>query len=336
MDKRDEQAIEAVKAYYQQDLSQAEVAARMGISRPTVAKLLAHGRARGFVTVEIHDPRDDASELASRLEERFGLACARVAYGHAADDAEAIDQVGRVGAALVVQLVRDDMSVGISWGRTMSALASHLARVPRQGVRVVQLKGGTSYSERATHDYEIMRAFCEALCAEPRYLPLPAIFEDTATASIVRADRAIARILEEGRGVDVAVFTVGAINEEALSLNLGQLDRGEVEALLRDAVGDACSRFFTRDGVVAAPAVDERTVGIRLEELRARPVRVLVAGGRVKASALDTALRMGLATHLVVDQDLAAALLERQGEASPSAGGQRRPPTDGNTCQFSR
>ena len=53
MDKRDEQAIEAVKAYYQQDLSQAEVAARMGISRPTVAKLLAHGRARGFVTVEI-------------------------------------------------------------------------------------------------------------------------------------------------------------------------------------------------------------------------------------------------------------------------------------------
>ena len=218
----------------------------------------------------------------------------------------------------------------------MSALASHLARAPRQGVRVVQLKGGTSYSERATHDYEIMRAFCEALCAEPRYLPLPAIFEDTATASIVRADRAIARILEEGRGVDVAVFTVGAINEEALSLNLGQLEVGEVEALLRDAVGDACSRFFTRDGVVAAPAVDERTVGIRLEELRTRPVRVLVAGGRVKASALDTALRMGLATHLVVDQDLAAALLERQGEASPSAGGQRRPPPDGNTCQFSR
>ncbi|MFV4597028.1 sugar-binding domain-containing protein, partial [Mycobacterium tuberculosis] len=96
----------------------------------------------------------------------FCLACARVAYGHAADEAEAIDQVGRVGAALVVQLVHDDMSVGISWGRTMSALASHLARARRQGVRVVQLKGGTSYSERATHDYEIMRSFCEALCAE--------------------------------------------------------------------------------------------------------------------------------------------------------------------------
>ena len=130
MDRRDEAAIEAVKAYYQQDLSQAEVAARMGISRPTVAKLLAHGRARGFVTVEIHDPREEASELALRLQERFALACVRVAHGCVADEAEAISQVGRVGAELVARLVRDDMSVGISWGRTMSAVASHLARSP--------------------------------------------------------------------------------------------------------------------------------------------------------------------------------------------------------------
>ena len=325
MDRRDEAAIEAVKAYYQQDLSQAEVAARMGISRPTVAKLLAHGRARGFVTVEIHDPREEASELALRLQERFALACVRVAHGCVADEAEAISQVGRVGAELVARLVRDDMSVGISWGRTMSALAAHLPRAPRVGVRVVQLKGGASFSERATHDFEIMRSFCEAFGAEPRYLPLPVIFQDTAMLSIVRRDRAIERILEEGRGVDVAVFTVGSLGREALALNLGQLEDDEVEALLRDAVGDACSRFFTREGVVALASVDRRTVGITLDELRSRPVRVLVAGGRVKAEALDTALHMGLATHLVVDQDLALALLERPRGATPRGVRDRTP-----------
>ena len=315
MERRDEQSIEAVKLYYQQGLSQAEVATRMGLSRPTVAKLLAHGRERGFVTIEIHDPREDASEIALRLEKRFGLASVRVAHGR--DMSEAIEQVGRVGADVVTQLVRDGMSVGISWGRTMSALAAHLTRAPRQGVRVVQLKGGTSFSERATHDFEIMRAFCEAFDAQPRYLPLPVIFQDTAMLSIVRRDRAIDRVLEEGRGVDVAVFTVGALGREALSLNLGQLADAEVDALMRDAVGDACSRFFTREGGVALASVDRRTVGITLEELRARPVRVLVAGGRVKAEALDTALHMGLATHLVVDQDLALALLERQGGVTP-------------------
>ena len=197
----EKQSIEALKLYYQQNLSQAEVASRMGCSRPTVAKLLAHGHARGFVTIDIHDPRDEASELAARLERRFGLACARVAHGRAMREEEAIDQVGRVGADLVSQLVHDGMSVGISWGRTMNALASHLSRCPRSGVRIVQLKGGTSFSERGTHDFEVMRAFCEAFSAEPRYLPLPVIFQDTATLSIVRQDRAIATILQEGRAL---------------------------------------------------------------------------------------------------------------------------------------
>ena len=332
MERRDEQSIEAVKLYYQQGLSQAEVATRMGLSRPTVAKLLARGRERGFVTIEIHDPREDASEIALRLEKRFGLASVRVAHGRDMTEGEAIEQVGRVGADVVTQLVRDGMSVGISWGRTMSALAAHLPRAPRVGVRVVQLKGGTSFSERATHDFEIMRSFCEAFDAQPRYLPLPVIFQDTAMASIVRRDRAIERVLQEGCGVDVAVFTVGALGREALSLNLGQLDEAEVEALMRDAVGDACSRFFTREGDVALASVDRRTVGITLEELRARPVRVLVAGGRVKAEALDTALHMGLATHLVVDQDLALALLVRQGGATPR-GAFEDAPADENICQ---
>ena len=195
MERRDEQSIEAVKLYYQQGLSQAEVATRMGLSRPTVAKLLAHGRERGFVTIEIHDPREDASEIALRLEQRFGLACARVAHGPDMTEGEAIEQVGRVGAEMVTQLVRDGMSVGVSWGRTMSALAAHLPRAPRVGVRVVQLKGGASFSERATHDFEIMRSFCEAFGAQPRYLPLPVIFQDTAMLSIVRRDRSIARMV---------------------------------------------------------------------------------------------------------------------------------------------
>lgn len=319
MEKRDEQSIEALKLYYQQDLSQAEVASRMGCSRPTVAKLLAHGHARGFVTIDIHDPRDEASELAARLEKRYRLACARVAHGRAMREEEAIDQVGRVGAALLSQLVHDGMSVGISWGRTMNSLASHLSRSPRSGVRVVQLKGGTSFSERGTHDFEVMRAFCEAFSAEPRYLPLPVIFQDTATLSIVRQDRAIAKILEEGRGVDVAVFTVGAMGREVISLNLGQLEEAEVEALLRDAVGDVFSHFFTKSGTIARPQIERRTVSISLDDLRARPVRLLVAGGLVKARALEAGLRMGLATHLVVDQDLALSLLEETSE-EPSEG----------------
>ena len=82
MDKRDEQSIDALKLYYQQNLSQAEVAARLGISRPTVAKLLAHGRDRGFVTISIHDPRDEASELRIIMRARRARARHDGGRGH--------------------------------------------------------------------------------------------------------------------------------------------------------------------------------------------------------------------------------------------------------------
>jgi len=59
------------------------------------------------------------------------------------------------------------------------------------------------------------------------------------------------------------------------------------------------------------PSLDRRTVGISLEDLRAKPRRVLVAGGRRKLNSLEVALRAGYATHLVTDEVSARVLLER-------------------------
>lgn len=309
MDKRDEQAIDAVRLYFERGLSQAEVAAAMGLSRPTVAKLLQRGKDAGFVTIEIHDPREASSELAARLEERFGLAGARVVHTVAAGESELLDDLGRAGADLLESLVRDGMSVGVSWGRTMNAIAAHLRRTIRRDVEIVQLKGGSAESASATKDFEVMRSFCEAFNATARYLPLPVIFEDVRTLRIVEADPHISAILEAGRRVDLAVFTVGGVARDTLRLSHGHLDEDEIDVLVERAVGDACSRFFTVSGGIAAPDIDERTAGISLADLTTRPTRVLVAGGPKKARALTTAMGMGLAMHLVVDQGLALALL---------------------------
>ncbi|WP_076464203.1 sugar-binding transcriptional regulator [Actinomyces mediterranea] len=312
MDKRDEQAITAVKLYFERGLSQTEVASEMGLSRPTVAKLIQRGKDAGYVTVEIHDPRETSSELANRLQERFGLTEARVVHMMVSNEQELLDELGRAGADLVTSQVRDGMSVGVSWGRTMRALATHLPHTVRRDVEIVQLKGGSSYSELATNDFEVMRAFCEAFNARACYLPLPVIFQDVRTLRIVERDPHIADILERGRRTDMVIFTVGSVARESLLLNLGHLSESDIERLLAESVGDACSRFFTARGAIAVPDIDERTAGIALDELASRSIRVLVAGGQHKTAALSTALKMGLATHLVTDNRAARALLAEE------------------------
>ena len=308
VDDKDRQSIDAAKLYYGSGFSQAEVAARLGLSRPTVSKLLGHALERGFVTITIHDPRERSDELVAQLTARFKLADARVVTTPAGGTL--LTDLGSAGATLLEELVHDGMTVGLSWGTTMCSVSEHLRQLPLQGVRVVQLKGGHSHSERSTRDMETMRAFARAFNATTELLPLPVIFDSAEAKDWVTRDRHIAGILELGRSVDLAVFTAGAIAPESLALNLGYLSAAETQEIMDHAVGDVCSRFFTRTGTIAAPDVDARTVGITLADLKGRPTRVLVAGGAEKAQAIRVALEMGLATHLVIDQQTAQRVLD--------------------------
>lgn len=152
--------------------------------------------------------------------------------------------------------------------------------------------------------------FCKAFHAYAHTLPLPVIFDNAETKELVEKDRFIANVLEQGRKTDIAVFTVGSAGENSLALNLGSVTPSERTQLRQQAVGDICSRFFDANASVAVQSVDERTVGITMEDLAQRPVRLLVAGGLHKVRALKVALKAGMATHLVTDQACAERLLE--------------------------
>lgn len=309
MDSRDIQALKAVKLYYGEGLTQSDVAAELGVSRPTVSKLLNLGKERGYVSIRIHDPREEASETGSELRDKFGLDEVRLAQPARVSPAVLLKELGRIGAELLNDLVVDGTMLGVSWGRTMFSVSTQLKQKNVQGVEIVQLKGGMSHSDKSTNDIRTIGGFCNAFHAYARTLPLPVIFDSVETKRIVEQDRYIASVLELGRRVDIAVFTVGSVTEDSLALNLGQLTSEERSLLLERAVGDACSRFYRPDGGIALPEVDARTVGISLDDLRRVPTRVLIAGGADKKDAIEVALKTGLATHLVIDENTASRLL---------------------------
>lgn len=309
MHQRDEQALDAAKLYYRDGLSQGEVAERLGVSRPTVSKLLQHAKDREFVVIEIHDPRETSSSLAATLRDRYGLAEVRLAHEHPST-ADLTRELGRLGAMMLEEQVSDGDLVGVTWGETMYAVARALTPQQRRGVEIVQLKGGLSLTKRSTNDFETITLFCRAFDAYARTLPLPVIFDDPRVKDIVERERHIHHILELGREAPTAIFTVGSISPEAMLFNLGHLTDVERDALLSRAAGDICSRFFDDEGETCLPELDARTVGIGLEDLRSKRTRILVAGGTAKARALEVALRTGYATHLVTDTATAGLVLQ--------------------------
>lgn len=306
---RDAQAIDAAKLYYVSGLSQAEVAQRLGVSRPTVSKLLQHARDEGFVMISLHDPREGEDAVVNALSTTYGLESVRVVRPASADKADVLSALGSAGADMVEDLVRDGMSIGLSWGNTMNSVAEHLRNQDREAVTVVQLKGGHSHTRLNTNDLSTLTRFARAFNAEMLTLPLPVIFDSATTKKLVEADRHVATVMHSGANADMAVFTVGDVHRESLLLNLGYLSEEEIESLMASAVGDVCSRFFDAYGRIADERIDARTVGITLEALRSRPIRVMIAGGKEKVEAIRGALSMGMATHLVIDHATATRVV---------------------------
>ena len=56
--------VQAARLYYEDGLTQAQVAAKIGVSRPQVSKMLAHAREAGIVHIEI---RSSALALKAAL-----------------------------------------------------------------------------------------------------------------------------------------------------------------------------------------------------------------------------------------------------------------------------
>ncbi|MEC0239665.1 sugar-binding transcriptional regulator [Paenibacillus dokdonensis] len=302
-------SIEAARLYYQSDYSQQDIAQRLGVSRPTVSRLLQFAKEQGYVRIDIVDPHEDLNVLSRELQNKYELDTVQVCYSPLNTYEEIKKHITKQTAEYLHETIQDKDIIGVTWGTTMHAVAQQLQPKNVKGVEVVQLKGGVSHSHVNTYAAETVNLFAEAYQTVARYLPLPVIFDNIALKRIVEEDRHINRIIELGKQANIAVFTVGTVKENALLFRLGYFNEEEQKLLKKNGAGDICSRFFDKEGRICSEEINNRTVGIDLYELRKKEKSILVAGGQRKVEAIQAALAGKYANILVTDQFTAQSLL---------------------------
>ena len=70
-------ALRAATLYYIDGLTQAEVAARLGVSRPTAGRLVARAKSKGLVRIEVVVPPNERDNLHADEEAALESARAR-------------------------------------------------------------------------------------------------------------------------------------------------------------------------------------------------------------------------------------------------------------------
>ncbi|GEB95688.1 sugar-binding domain-containing protein [Microbacterium lacticum] len=311
---RTRDALRAAHLYYVQELTMEDIATEMRISRSSISRLLAYAREIGLVEITVHSPQDGVDSLAERIIELFGVTAEIVPTPVRASAAERFARVARSAARRVASLADDNMSIGIAWGATVSAIARELPSRPLHNVHVVQMNGAASpMTSGLPYASSILERFAGAFGADVQLFPVPALFDDPHTKDLMWRERSVRRVLDAQDDIGMFVFGLGSPRADVPShvYSGGYLSGDDLHSLMRDGiVGDCATVFYRIDGSSSGIRLNERSSGPSLDAIRRIPRRLCAVSSLSKLDALKGALAAQLITELVIEESLARRLLE--------------------------
>ena len=114
--------------YHMEGLTQDEISKTLGLSRSRVLRLLATSREKGIVQIRVMTKLSHCVELERSLESRFGLERA-IVIPKPKDVAATAEIIGSMLGAYLADNIRENMVIGLGWGKTLTA---SLPAIPQQ------------------------------------------------------------------------------------------------------------------------------------------------------------------------------------------------------------
>lgn len=301
-------AVKISQLHYIDKLSQTEISKKLNLSRPTISRALQYAISAGIVQINVRDPFDDISKISEDLKEKYQLQ--KVIIPKQENNLSFLDQVGKATADYLMGIIKDGDIIGLSWGKTLYAVAKYLKATQLSQIHTVYLKGTVANSSHNNYSNFITTRFNEAFHTQTEILPVPVIFDNAITHDLILKDRFIKSVVQKAHDSNIAVFTVGTTRPTAMLFNLGYLSHQKIEYLEKNAVGDIISQFVDKKGKIVDKELTSRTMALSIDNLQTKEKSILVASGLEKVEPVHAALIGGYANILVIDSQIAKELLE--------------------------
>lgn len=301
-------AVRIAWCYYGLGLTQQEIAAALGINRIRVNRLLAEARRRGIVRITIESKLAENVELENRLAERFGLSFVEVVLAMTDDETRLAEILGAAACQSIGKKLRNDMTVGVGWGVTLKAFAEAMPLMPLSGAAVVAMLG--SLTRRSSIDrFEATTLLAAKLEAECFYMPGPIVCDSEASCDTLLRQPMLQDVYKRALSSDIAIVSVGGLDSGTIRRMSFVDDKDFADVQRAGAIGNFLGYYIDAHAAVIDHPVNRRVIGVRPEELKGIPERVMISGGENKVQALAAILGARLLTGLVTDQVTARMLL---------------------------
>lgn len=298
-------------AYHVEGLTQEKVAEKLGATRLRVNKALGEAKARGLVRITFNTAFAACAELEAALRARFGLRQAYVAPAPM-DGRDIQTMVGAALGNLLSDVLADPAvsTFGMSWGGTLNIATRFVAALERPDLEVISVMGGLTRGSDL-NSFEITTRLADLVGAQHSYFTAPLYAGSRESRDTIMQLDVFREVLEKLRRVDAMAMAAGDLSKRSLLMRDGLPSDVTMEDLVAaGGVGDVLGTVLDADGRPIDHPINERIIGLGLDDLAGIRNVILAAGGPHKVPVIRAILRRQVIDTLVTDEASARSLLE--------------------------
>lgn len=321
MSSKDERfMIKVVDMYYKEEMSQDAISKKLNISRATVSRTLTRAKKEGIVKIQINYPSENTIELEKNIEKKFGLK--EVLIGVENESVSKDYAVALQASEYLARILKNNMKLGINWGRSMKNLVTTFEQegynksINVKGVEIIPFLGTNnsfeekSQSLRLTYSNFLAIKMAELLKCKNYNLSAPMIVSSQKVKDVIINEPDVSGVLKKAKTCDVALLGIGSIDKNSSLFVL--MDDGEKMSdtiKQQGGIGEVIGRAYDENGNIIHSELDNRIIGVTLEELKQIPLKIGVGYGNQKVKSIKAALKGGLIDVLITDRETAEKLV---------------------------
>ncbi|MDJ0685842.1 MAG: sugar-binding transcriptional regulator [Alphaproteobacteria bacterium] len=298
--------------YHLEGRRQADIAGHFHLSQATVSRMLKRAVAEEIVRTTVVAPSGTYAELERRLRSEFNLSEAIVVECAENRDGAIMARIGEAAAHFLEATLQNEEIIGVSsWSETILKMVENIHPMKSGKARyVVQTLGGMGDPTVQMHANQLTARLARLTGAEARLLSTPGVAASPAAKDVLMDDPFVRETQALFPKITLAIVGIGAMQPSNMLARSGNVFSSQELAEIEEAggVGDITLRFFNAKGGVVKTPLDERVIGMSLEELAHVDRVIALAGGSSKIGAIQAALRLGIIDILITDRFTASRL----------------------------
>ncbi|MDF2611713.1 MAG: transcriptional regulator [Lachnospiraceae bacterium] len=300
--------IKVCQLYYEENLSQKEISAQLGISRPQISRLLATARSNNIVSININNPYAEETRLEKELVRKYKIKDALIVNTTSETESNKFEVFSAQAAKHLHAYIRDNDLIGVMSGKTISYLLNGVNNFERYGLDFIPLVGGIGAINPEWHANVIAQKFAEKLGGKSYMLNAPVVVQNEQACEIFMKEPEIASVIQLGKKCNVTIVGIGQVNLNSTNVRAGALTQDDIKSLVEsEAVASVCTSYLNSKGEIIETSLSKRSIGQTLNDIK-NSKTISCAIGDSKVAAIKAALLSGYIDVFMTDMNTAQQL----------------------------